>query len=132
MATPLSAKPLITRTEALLPVTFRSQLSVTASSVPMRLVGTNSLPSAVVMTPPLTVPPANRHEPVAALSAKTPAVSSSVPVKLTVPPVRLKVPSPAHVKAPPRFVVALVAVIVPALVQLPLRVNVPLLATTVP
>ena len=38
-------------------------------------------------------------------------------MRLTVPPVRLKLPSAAWVNVPPRFTVALVAVIVPALLH---------------
>ena len=86
-----------------------------------------------VTVPPSTVPPLSTQEPPTALSTNTALLLLRVPVKFTTPPLRLRVPRLANVKLPPRFTVALVALIVPVLVQLPPKVRVELAATfTVP
>ena len=51
----------------------------------------------------------------------------TVPLIVTVPPLRIKVPMPAGVNVPPRATAELVAVIVPLLLQLPVKlIDVPL------
>ena len=51
----------------------------------------------------------------------------TVPLIVTVPPLRMKLPIPEGANVPPKFTVALVAVIVPLLLQLPVKlIDVPL------
>ena len=97
---------------------------VTPLKVPVPFT-TSVAPPAVVIVPPSTVPPSNTHEPLAAFSARVVLVLVSTPVRLTVPPLRVNAPKAANVKLPPRSTVTLVALIAPALVHAPLRLNVP-------
>src|SRR6516225_7455097 len=130
---PFSVRPLVTVAPELF-VRSRSLLNVTPFNVPL-LVKVSSAPPASVTVLLRSVPPTRFHEPVLAVKPSVVLVLSSVPVRLTVPPERVNMPNAAKVKLPPRLTVALVAVMVPVLLQalLPLpRPSVPPLAVMVP
>ena len=82
------------------------------------------------MVPPLIVQTFRRIDPVVGDNVDRSKVVPellTVPSMVAVPPLRMKVPMPADVNVPPKFTVALVAVIVPPLLQLPVKViDVPL------
>src|SRR5437867_4026668 len=78
------------------------------------------------------VAPLSCHEPSGPPSVKVALLLTSVPNRFTVPPVRFRLPNRAVVNVPPRFTVELLALIVPPLPQLPLRLNVPLVTVSTP
>jgi len=121
----LSTSPLVMLTVPL--GRFSVPPSVTPLSVPPEVPFRTALP-AVVMVPPVMVPPSRFQVPVVLVNARVLPALLSEPVMLTVPPVLLNVLRlmPAVVNEPPMLRAPLVTVMVPAaLLQEPPRLSVP-------